>query len=78
MKELQINVISCFDVCLFARGVPIIGSAIILATDMVIFNNIGISTEQQEDQYRYRYLCSSNSLYINGLRIGFYIIHVAL
>ena len=39
---------------------------------MVIFTNIGIGTEQQEDRYRYRYLYSSNiSLYINGLCIGF-------
>ena len=53
------------------RGVPIIGSASISATDMVFFTNIGIGTEQQEDRYRYRYLCSSNSLYINGLFIGF-------
>ena len=53
------------------RGVPIIGSAIISATNMAIFTNIGIGTEQQEDRYRYRYLYSSNSLYINGLCIGF-------
>ena len=52
-------------------GVPIIGSAIISTTNMVIFTNIGICTEQQEDRYRYRYLYSSNSLYINGLCIGF-------
>ena len=57
------------------RGVPIIGSAIISATNMAIFTNIGIGTEQQEDRYRYRYLYISNSLYINGLCIGF---HVAL
>ena len=37
------------------RGVPIIGSAKISANDMVIFTNIGIGTEQQEDLYRYRY-----------------------
>ena len=54
-----------------SRGVPIIGSAIISATNMAIFTNIGIGTEQQEDRYRYRYLYSSNSLYINGLCIGF-------
>ena len=59
-------------------GVPIIGSAKILATDMVIFTNIGISTEQQEDRYCYRYLYSSNSLYINGLCIDLLRIHVAL
>ena len=35
------------------RGVPIIGSAKTSAIDMVIFTSIGISTEQQEDQYRY-------------------------
>ena len=58
------------------RGVPIIGSAIISATDMalVFTTNIGIGTEQQEDRYRYRYryryLYSNNSLYINGLCIG--------
>ena len=52
---------------LVSRGVPIIGLAKISATDMVIFNNIGIGTKQQED----RYLHSSNSLYINGLCIGF-------
>ena len=51
------------------RGVPIIGSAIVSATNMVIFTNIGIGTEQQEDRYRYRYLYTSNSLYINGLCI---------
>ena len=43
------------------RGVPIIGSAKISATDMVIFTNIGIGIEQQEDGYRYRYLYISNS-----------------
>ena len=32
-----------------SRGVPIIGSASISATDMVFFTNIGIGTEQQED-----------------------------
>ena len=53
------------------RGVPIIRSAIISTTNMVIFTNIGICTEQQEDRYCYRYLYSSNSLYINGLCIGF-------
>ena len=53
------------------RGVPIIGSAIISATNMAIFTNIGIGTEQQEDRYRYRYLYSSKSLYINKLCIGF-------
>ena len=52
-------------------GVPIIGSAKVSAIDMVIFTNIGIGTEQQGDQYRYQYLYSSNSLYINGLYIGF-------
>ena len=31
-----------------SRGVPIIGSAIISATNMAIFTNIGIGTEQQE------------------------------
>ena len=56
------------------RGVPIIGSASISATDTVIFTNIGIGTEQQEDRYCYRYLCSSNSLYINGF---FYVVHSA-
>ena len=58
-----------YTVC---RGVPIIGSGTISATNMVFFTNIGtmISTEQQEDRYHYRYLCSS-SLYINGLYIGF-------
>ena len=35
---------------LLTRGVPIIGSTTILATDMVFFTNIGIGTEQQEDQ----------------------------
>ena len=53
------------------RGVPVIGSAKILGTIMVIFTNIGIGTKQQEDRYRYRYLYSSNSWYINGLCIGF-------
>ena len=53
------------------RGVPIIGSATISATDMAFFTNIRIGTEQQEDRYRYRYLYSSNGLYINGLCIGF-------
>ena len=53
------------------RGVPIIRSATISATDMAFFTNIRIGTEQQEDQYRYRYLYSSNDLYINGLCIGF-------
>ena len=53
------------------RGVLIIGSATISATNMVFFTNIGIGTEQQEDRYRYRYLYSSNGLYINGLCIGF-------
>ena len=48
------------------RAVPIIGSAKISATDMAIFTNIGIGTEQYEDRYRYRYLYR-NSLYINGL-----------
>ena len=38
---------------------------------MAFFTNIGIGTEQQEDRYRYQYLYSSNSLYINGLCIGF-------
>ena len=38
---------------------------------MVFFTNIGIGTEQQEDRYHYQYLYSSNSLYINGLCIGF-------
>ena len=45
-----------FAVLFIGRGVPIIGSAIISATNMVIFTNIGIGTEQQEDRYRYRYL----------------------
>ena len=53
------------------RGVPIIGSATISATDMAFFTNIGISTEQQKDRYHYRYLYSSNSLYINGLCVDF-------
>ena len=53
------------------RGVPIIGSATISATDMAFFTNIRIGTEQQEDRYHYRYLYSSNGLYINGLCIGF-------
>ena len=53
------------------RGVPIIRLAKTLATNMVIFTNIGIGTEQQEDRYRYRYLYSSNSLYISGLCIGY-------
>ena len=53
--------------CKMHRGVPIIGSATISATDMAFFTNIGIGTEQQEDRYRYRYLYSSNNLYINGL-----------
>ena len=30
-----------------------IGSAKISATDMVIFTNIGIGTEQQEERYHY-------------------------
>ena len=55
-------------VAIHLRGVPIIGSAIISATNMAIFTNISIGTEQQEDRYRYRYLYS---LYINGLCIGF-------
>ena len=53
-----------------SRSVPIIGLAIILATDVVVFTNISIGTEQQEDQYCYRYLYSSNSLYTNGLCTG--------
>ena len=44
------------------RAVPIIGSGKISVTDMAIFTNIGIGTEQYEDRYLY-----SNSLYINGL-----------
>ena len=56
---------------ILARGVPIIRSAIISATDMVIFTNFSIGTEQQEDRYCYRYLYSNNSLYIKGLYIGF-------
>ena len=58
-------------IILLSRGVPIIRSAKISATNMVIFTNIGIGTEQQEDRYHYRYLYSSNSLYINRLCIGF-------
>ena len=49
-------------VCLFTRGVPIIGSAKISATNMVIFTNISIVTEQQEDRYCYRYLYSSKCI----------------
>ena len=56
---------------IYSRGAPVIRSARILATDMVIFANIGIGTEQQEDRYCYRNLYGSNSLYINGLCIGF-------
>ena len=34
------------------RAVPIIGSAKISATDMAIFTNIDIGTEQYEDRYQ--------------------------
>ena len=33
------------------RGVPIFGSTIILATDLVIFTNIGIGTELPDDLF---------------------------
>ena len=60
------------------RGIPIIGSATISATDMVFFTNIGIGTEQQVDRYCYHYLYSSNSLHITDYALVFYVIHVAL
>jgi len=46
------------------RGVPIIGSADISATDVALFTNIGISEKQHDDRYCYRYLYGS--IYING------------
>jgi len=47
--------VSCFN----TRGVPIIGSADISATDMALFTNIGIGEKQHDDRYYYRYLYSS-------------------
>ena len=38
----------------YTRGIPIIGSAKILATNMVVFTNIGIGTEQHKDRYHYQ------------------------
>ena len=49
------------------RGVPIIGSAEISATDIAFFT-ISVSVQNSRS---YRYLYSINSLYINGLYIGF-------
>ena len=40
-----------YKIVISHRGVPILGSAIISATNMVIFTNIDIGTEQQEDLY---------------------------
>jgi len=41
------------------RGVPIIDSANISASNMVLFTNIGIGEKQHDDRYRYQYLYSS-------------------
>ena len=51
--ESSKTMIGCVLLGVACRGVLIIGSAIISATEMVIFTNIGIDAEQQEDRYRY-------------------------
>jgi len=55
-----------FVTLLQSRGVPIIGSADLSATDMVLFTNIGIGEKQHDDQYCYQYRYLYSSIRING------------